>query len=80
MVTKTVAIYVFLDELFKSMGHKKPINRKITDSEIATTLLIAAQYFGGNIEKAIGFVRGTGLMPTMLRNCLPITFTFRWVL
>jgi hypothetical protein len=51
MVTKTVAIYVFLDELFKSMGHKESINRKTTDSEIATTFLIAAGYFGGNIEK-----------------------------
>ncbi|KAA6329695.1 hypothetical protein EZS27_021524 [termite gut metagenome] len=49
-----------------SMGHKEPINRKTSDSEIATTLLIAAQYFGGNIEKAISFVRSTGLMPTML--------------
>ncbi|KAA6307560.1 hypothetical protein EZS27_040769 [termite gut metagenome] len=66
MVTKAVAIYVFLDDIFKSMGHKEPINRKTTDSELATTLLIAAGYFGGNIEKAIGFVRNTGLMPTML--------------
>ncbi|KAA6340442.1 hypothetical protein EZS27_011690 [termite gut metagenome] len=66
MVTKTIAIYVFLDDIFKSISHKEPINRKASDSEIATTLLIAAQYFGGNIEKAISFVRGTGLMPTML--------------
>ncbi|KAA6307152.1 hypothetical protein EZS27_041183, partial [termite gut metagenome] len=41
MVTKTIAIYVFLDDIFKSMGHKEPINRKTSDSEIATTLLIA---------------------------------------
>ncbi|KAA6322973.1 hypothetical protein EZS27_027543 [termite gut metagenome] len=40
------------------MGHKYLINRKTTDSEIAITLLIAARYFGGNIEKAISFVRG----------------------
>jgi hypothetical protein len=48
------------------MGHKEPINRKTSDSELATTLLIAALYFGGNIEKAISFVRSTGLMPAML--------------
>ncbi|KAA6325346.1 hypothetical protein EZS27_025427, partial [termite gut metagenome] len=24
MVTKTIAIYVFLDDIFKSMGHKEP--------------------------------------------------------
>jgi hypothetical protein len=28
--------------------------------------LIAAGYFGGNIEKAISIVRNTGLMPAML--------------
>jgi hypothetical protein len=66
MVTKTIAIYVFWDDIFKSMHHKEPINRKTTDSEIATTLLIAAGYFGGNIDKAIGFVRSTSLMPAML--------------
>jgi hypothetical protein len=68
MVTKTVAIYVFLDDIFKSMQHKEAINRKTTDSEIVTILLIAAGYFGGNIEKAISFVHSTGLMPTMLNK------------
>jgi len=66
MVTKTVAIYVFFDDILKSMDYKEPINRKTTDAEIATVILIAARYFGGNIETAIGFVRSTNLMPTML--------------
>src|SRR5215510_10702205 len=68
MITKTVAIYVFFDDILKSMDYKEPINRKTTDAEIATVVLIAARYFGGNIETAIGFVCGTGLMPTMLGN------------
>ncbi len=55
MVTKTVAIYVFFDDLLKTMKYKEPKTRQTTDAEIATTLLIAAQYFGGNIEKAISF-------------------------
>jgi hypothetical protein len=50
MVTKTVAIYVFFDDILKSMDYKEPINRKTTDAEIATVILIAAGYFGGNIE------------------------------
>ncbi len=66
MVTKTVAIYVFFDDLLKTMKYKEPKTRQTTDAEIATTLLIAAQYFGGNIEKAISFVKGTHLMPRML--------------
>ena len=66
MVNKTVAIYVFFDDLLKSIAYKEPESRKTTDAEIITTLLIAAQYFGGNIEKSISFVRSTGLMPSML--------------
>ena len=66
MITKTVAIYVFFDDILKSMNHQEPNSRKTSDSEVITVMLIAAQYFGGNIEKAIGFVRSTGLMPEML--------------
>jgi len=66
MVNKTVAIYVFFDDLLKSFEYKEPESRKTTDAEVITTLLIAAQYFGGNIEKSISFVRSTGLMPSML--------------
>lgn len=66
MVTKTIAMYVFFDDLLKIMHHQEPSHRKTVDSEIATVVLIAAQYFGGNIEKSICFVRSTGLMPDML--------------
>jgi hypothetical protein len=66
MVTKTVAIYVFFDDILKSMDYKEPENRKTTDAEIITVVLIAAGYFAGNLEKAIRFVRCTGLMPNIL--------------
>jgi len=66
MVKKTVAIYVFFDDILKSMNYKEPESRKITDAEVMTVVLISAGYFGGNIEKALCFVRSTGLMPDML--------------
>jgi len=66
MVTKTVAIYVFFDDILKSMNYKEPKTRKTSDAEIITVVLIAAQYFSGNIEKSLCFVRSTGLMPHML--------------
>jgi hypothetical protein len=66
MVTKTVAIYTFFDDILKSMEHKEPKNRKITDAEVITVILLAACYFGGNIETAISFVHSTGLIPNML--------------
>jgi hypothetical protein len=66
MVTKTVVIYTFFDDILKSMEYKEPRNRKTSESEVATVILIAAIYFGGNIETAISFVRSIGLMPCML--------------
>jgi hypothetical protein len=66
MVTKTVAIYAFFDDMLKSMAHKEPINRKVTDAEVITVILLAACYFGGNIETGINFVRTSGMMPRML--------------
>jgi hypothetical protein len=66
MVTKTVAIYTFFDDILKSMSYKEPKNRKISDSEVSTVILIAAMYFGENIEIARCFVRSTHLMPHML--------------
>jgi hypothetical protein len=63
VVTKTVAIYVFFDGILKSVDCKEPVNRKTTGSEIATVILIAARYFGGNMETCTGFVCSTGLMP-----------------
>lgn len=66
MVRKTVAIYVFFDDILKSMNHNEPQSRKTSDAEIITVVLLAAGYFAGNIEKSLCFVRCTGLMPNML--------------
>jgi len=54
--------------LLKSINHREHESRKTTDAEIITVLLIAAQYFSGNIEKSISFVKITKLMPNMLSN------------
>ena len=48
------------------MNYKDAVSRKTTDAEIITVILLAAQYFGGNIEHSLSFVRSTGLMPNML--------------
>jgi len=66
MVNKTIAMYVFFDDILRSMNHQEPRTRKTRDSEVITVILLAAQYFGCNIEKAIDFVRSTGLFSTML--------------
>lgn len=63
MVAKTIAMYVFFDDLLKIRHHREPSGRKTTGSGIAITMLIVAQYFGGNMDKINRFVRSTGLMP-----------------
>lgn len=66
MKDKTIAIYVFLDDLMIATGHKEPTNRNASDCEVITTALIAAKYFHGHIDNAISFVKQSGLMPGML--------------
>jgi hypothetical protein len=66
MIKKSVAIYTIIDDLLLEIDHKEPKTRRVSDSEIITTALISALYFGGNQEKAICFMKSTGLIPNML--------------
>jgi len=66
MIEKFIAIYVFIDDLLKEIGHKEPATRNASDSEIITVALIAAKYFHGNIDHAISFAKSTKLCPGML--------------
>lgn len=66
MIENVIAIYVFIDDIMIEIGHKEHVNRNTSDSEIITVALIAAKYFHGNIDHAIGFVKSTKLMSRML--------------
>jgi hypothetical protein len=66
MIEKTIAIYVFIDDILKKTCHKENENRRVSDSEIITTAFIAAKYYHGHIEHALNFVKSTKLMPNML--------------
>ncbi len=66
MIEKTIAIYVFIDDLLKKMNHKEPTNRNMSDAEIITTVLVSAIYFSGHHEKAMSFMKSTGMIPRML--------------
>lgn len=66
MIDKSIAIYSIIEDLLKETGHIEPENRKIWDAEIIMTAIISALYFSGNQEKAICFVKSTGLSPSML--------------
>jgi hypothetical protein len=48
----TLAIYCFIDDLLKSLGHKQDVRAQVSDSEVITIALVAMLYFGGNFEKS----------------------------
>jgi hypothetical protein len=75
IVTQTIYMFVFIDDILKSIGHKTDTRAQCQDSEIITTALVAALHFGGNYADAIGFVQETGLMPTMVGES---RFNRRW--
>ena len=39
MIEKTIAIYVFIDDLLKDLEHNEPTNRNMSDAEAITTVL-----------------------------------------
>lgn len=75
IVTQAIYLFVFLDDILKSMGQQTDKRAQVQDSEIITTALIAALHYGGNHADAIGFVKETGLMPRMLSES---RFNRRW--
>ena len=66
IVSQTICIFVFIDDILQSIGHNTDKRAQCDDSEIITTAMIASLHFGGNHADAIGFVQETGLMPQML--------------
>jgi hypothetical protein len=66
MKVKTIAIYVFIDDLLINLAHKEPDNRNMSDAEIITTVLVAGIYFSGHHEKAMSYMKSTGMVTHML--------------
>jgi hypothetical protein len=63
---KIISIYCIVDDILKGIGHNEDVRRRISDSEIITTALISALYFGGHIDNGRNFMKMTGLVPGML--------------
>ena len=63
---KIIRIYCIVDDILKGIGHREDSRRKVSDSEIITTALVSALYFGGHLDNSRGFMRMTKLVPAML--------------
>ncbi len=66
MIDHTTELYCIIDDLLKATGHTEDARRQMSDAEVLTTALVAAQFFGSNLEHARRFLYETHLMPRML--------------
>ena len=69
------AIYVITDDLLRAVGHTEDCRRVMSDTEVITSALVAAKFFGGNQEQACNFLLEDGLIPKMLSKS---RFSRRW--
>jgi hypothetical protein len=70
-----VAIFCLSDALLRALGHREDVHSQMSDAEVMTTALVAALYFGGNLERAREHMRTCGYVPHMLSRS---RFNRRW--
>ena len=66
MDSQIVAVFCLSDDMLKGLHHYEDPQCQMTDSEVMTTALVAALYFGGNFEKARELLAEQGYIPYML--------------
>lgn len=66
MDTEIIAVYCLCDDFLKAMHHVDDRQCQMSDAEVMTTAIVAAHYFGGNIELARALLKQRTYMPTML--------------
>lgn len=62
---KIIGIFCLVGDLLKSIGHREDSRRKISDSEVITTAIVSALYFGGHIDHRRYMMKMTGMVPQM---------------
>lgn len=68
MEMQIIAIYVICDELAKQCGIQDDPQAQMTTAEMMTSVLVAAELFGGNQKKACLFLRTYGHIRSMLSS------------
>ena len=63
---KIISIFCFVDDLLKAIGHREDSRRRVSDSEVITTAIISALYFGGHQDHGRHMMKMTGMIPGML--------------
>jgi|1185.fasta_scaffold92869_1 hypothetical protein len=63
---KIISIFCFVDDLLKAIGHQEDSRRKVSDSEVITTAIVSALYFGGHHDHGRHMMKMTAMIPAML--------------
>lgn len=66
MDLQIIFVYCLCDDLLKALQHWEDPQCRVSDAEILTTALVAALYFGGNFQRAHGFLHDQGYLPNKL--------------
>ena len=61
-----VAIYTMCDDLLIPLGHQDHPLAKMSGTEVMTTALVAARYFGGNQQTVAVLLKTLGYIASML--------------
>lgn len=66
MDTEIIIFYCLADELLTAVKHHDDRQATMSSAEVMTTMLVAARYFGGNIDDARRMLLEQGYIPSML--------------
>lgn len=66
MVIEIITIYCLCDEFVKAMRIHDDPQAQMTTAEVMTTALVAARFFGGNLESSREFLQEHHYIPAML--------------
>lgn len=66
MDSQIVAIFCLCDDVLKGLHHYEDKQCQMSDAEVMTTSIVAAIFFGGNMERARIFLKEQGYIPQML--------------
>ena len=59
-------IYCLCDEFLKARGHRHEPQARLSTAEVMTVPLVAAAFFGGNVERTRRFLREYGYVPAQI--------------
>ena len=75
MDSQIVAVYCLCDDMLKALDHRDDPQCRMTAAEVMTTAVVAALYFGGNLERARVHLHEGGYIRNMISKS---RFNRRW--